>query len=347
MPTRKRWWRSARRAEAELKEIEPVVRSRPPDLILANALQQRSFLFTNQNQATKAIAPATEAAAIARRIIGENDPEYIGILLAQVRAQYLADDCEHALPEVDRALPRMPAIFGSPLHPLITAFRGVRARCLKDLNRLDEASEEFERTDSAVRADYGADSRDYATQLLEHGAAERFRGNSARAEDLVTNAIQILEARGTHGRTLATAWGHEMLILLQSRRLQAGQAKASQYFAATEDMEPNSYEAVRSRFFQPLFTLLSSGEMRDSLSKMTALARKDPANFQPALLANLGWARLLAAVPMPRDEQQWLRADEALRIAHELLIKIAPFSTRNVQTSRRRTKTQPDRSMSQ
>ena len=263
--------------------------------VQAEALGMRSYLLLNQQRPREAVAPAERAVALLAKANGNESLSTLQAMLELARARYHADRCAEAMPEIDRAMDLVPRV-ASPTHSVVTLFRGVRARCLKDLNRLDESAAEFERNDAGVRTIFGPLSKDYGVELYERGNMERDRGNSDATVGLLTRAIEIYDTGGVGGFSHVMTERGLMLALLQKRDLASSTAVADRAldFAKIEFGADHTL-TLTARFYATLLHGL----------------RTDPASVMPKL-------EQLAALPntevdRPRRQQLLVGRDAGWR----------------------------------
>jgi hypothetical protein len=104
--------------------------------------------------------------------------------------------------DIDDVLPRL-AHPGSTQKPIAAVFRGLRSRCLRTLDRLDEAAAEFKANEASIIQLFGANSQDYAVELgdYRHDAAVARRETGSALESS-RRSVDILQANGIHGHNL-------------------------------------------------------------------------------------------------------------------------------------------------
>ncbi len=282
-------------AGAVLDGVDEALAGKAPSVLHGQALNTRSYLQVNQERPEEAVRSAVAAAALLERHAGHGHPDTLTALLHLVRARYHADQCDAGLPEIDDALTRIPPGDGTDVHPLTWLFRGVRARCLADVNRTDEAVAEFERNDEHIRTTLGVESKDYAVELTEHARVEHNRGHLDAALALLDRADAIYTARGFPDPNQYSVAIRRVRVLLDARRLPEAQAEAQRLRQmVTTTLEFSSLRETTSRFFATLTRGLGGNlgavvadlESQAGASDGSAVA---PVRFQ----TQLAWARVL------------------------------------------------------
>lgn len=280
-----------------LDEVERSLRAMPPGQHLANLWMVRSYLKLNAREPQEAVKAAQAGADLIGQLRGKQTIEYLQALRELTRAQYHADQCEQALPNIDYALRQLPLTVGSDTHPEIMTIRGVRARCLKDLQRYDESLADFERNDAEVQAVYGARSKDYAIELLEHATVERSRGNTDAAIPLTRRSLEILDERGVKGG-YSVAGGNALLVLslAQGRDLVAAESAAHHYHdVAIETFGPDDHEVLVADVYLALIRGLQ-GDLKYAVPRFSELIRNMPPQGEPYRARSqslLAWLLLL------------------------------------------------------
>lgn len=283
-----------------LDEVERTLRGRAPSLPLAHAWQTRSYLLLNRREPAQAVKAAQAGADLIGKLKGRQDLEYLQALRELTRAQYHADQCAQALPNIDFALRQLPITVGSDTHPEITVIRGVRARCLRDLQRYDESLADFERNDPQVRATYGERSKDYAVELLEHAGVERNLGNADAAIELTRRSLDILQANDVRGYTMVGAQATLVMGLVQGRYPERVEAAANLYQRlALEAFGPEDHELRTARMYLSLARGLQ-GDLAKAVPQFEQLIRGMPATGESVRARSqslLGWLLLIKGDP--------------------------------------------------
>ena len=124
-------------------------------LLAARLALERAFLQLNEDAPQAAVASAATGVDLVAKLLGKEHPEYFEAVLLLSQARIHSDQCVQALPDIDDVMRQLARPPGKQ-RPIATAFRGLRARCLRKLNRLDEASAEFKNNDAAAMQLFGA-----------------------------------------------------------------------------------------------------------------------------------------------------------------------------------------------
>jgi eukaryotic-like serine/threonine-protein kinase len=283
-------------AQKLLDDAERTLRGRPPSLPLARAWLVRSSLQINRREPAEAVKSAQAGADLIGKLKGRTDLEYLQALRELSKAQYHADQCAQALPNIDLALGQLPQTVGRDKHPEITAVRGVRARCLRDLKRYDESVADFERNDAEVRASYGERSTDYAIELSEHGAVERFRGNSQAAVELTARSAGIMEANGVQGYSMMGVYSSLTRSLVQGRYVDRAEEAARKYQRVA--FETYGAQDIETQAADMYLTLLRGlkGDLAYAVPRFEEAIRSLPATGAPVRARSqslLAWLLLL------------------------------------------------------
>lgn len=297
-----------------------------PGVLHAHALNIRSYLQLNQGLPAEAVRAGVASVALFEQHAGRTHPDTIGALVNLVRARYHADQCEAGLPEIDDALTRTPPGDGTNDHPLTWLFRGVRARCLADLNRTEEAVRAFERNDAYIRATFGDGSKDYAVELTEHGRVEHERGGYDAALRLLDRADDIYAARGLTDFALYSVSLRRVQVLVHARRLPEADAEAIRLYQMVTTVLPKSPPRLETARFLSTLTRGLHGDLRGCLSELESLTTDSPATLPLRFRILAGWARLLA-----REPEAALRLLEG---AMPQLVERGAFGARDLATAR-------------
>jgi eukaryotic-like serine/threonine-protein kinase len=287
-------------AQKLLDDTERTLRGRPPSLPLARAWLVRSSLQVNRREPADAVKSAQAGADLIGKLQGRTDLQYLRALRALSLAQFHANQCAQAIPNLDFALNQLPKTIGGDKHPEITTVRGVRARCLRDLKRYDESLADFERNDAEMRAIYGERSMDYATELVEHGAVERFRGNPEAAVELTARGAAIMEANGVQGYSMMGTYSSLTRSLVQGRYVDRAVQAARKYQRVA--LETYGTDDNETRTADMYLTLLRGlkGDLAYAVPRFEEAIRSLPATGAPASARSqsfLGWLLLLNGNP--------------------------------------------------
>jgi serine/threonine protein kinase len=278
-----------------LDGVDKTLAAMPPGLLHAQSLKIRSYWQLNQGRPADAVRAGVASVALFEQHAGRTHPDTVAALVTLVRARYHADQCEAGLPEIDDALTRTPPGDGTNDHPLTWLVRGVRARCLADLNRTEESAAAFERNDAYIRAAFGEGSKNYAVELTEHARVEHERGRFDAALRLLDQADRIYVARGLPDLAHYSVLLRRVRVLVHARRLREADAEAVRMHEMVMAL-PNSATRLQAARF---FSALTRGLYRDlrvslsDLESLTADSSTTPLRFQTLV----GWARLLAREP--------------------------------------------------
>jgi tetratricopeptide (TPR) repeat protein len=278
-----------------LDGVDKTLAAMPPGLLHAKSLSIRSYLHLNQGRPADAVRASVAAIPLFEQHAGRTHRDTVGALLTQARARYHADQCEAGLPEIDDALTRTPPGDGTNDHPLTWLLRGLRARCLADLNRTEEAAAAFERNDAYIRATFGEGSKDYAVELTEHSRVEHERGRFDAALRLLDQADRIYVARGLPDLAHYSVLLRRVRVLVHARRLREADAEAVRMQEMVMALPNSATRLKAARFFSALTRGLHR-EVRASLGdleSLTADSSTTPLRFQTLV----GWTQLLAREP--------------------------------------------------
>ncbi|MEZ5291335.1 MAG: serine/threonine-protein kinase [Vicinamibacterales bacterium] len=290
---------SAEDAAPVLDQVDAALASVPEGPVHAHALSVRSYLELNQERPEEAVQAGLASVALFERYVGPTHPDTVAALLNLVRARYHADQCEAGLPEIDDALTRTPPGDGANPHPLTWVFRGVRARCLTDVNRTDEAAAQFEQNDAYIRAAFGEGSKDYAIELTERARAEHERGRLDTALALLDRADAIYAARGLPDSAVYSVSLRRVQVLVSARRVPAADREAVRMQHLLTTSLPKSPQRLAvARFLVAVTHALRSGPA--AMARQIEAAAEDPA-LTPAQQLRFktwtGWALALAGEP--------------------------------------------------
>jgi len=290
----------------------------PEGVLHALALNVRSYLYLNQGRAADAVNASLASVAVLERHSGRTHPDMLSARLNLARARYHADQCEAGLPEIDDALTRTPPGDGTTAHPLTWMFRGVRARCLADVNRTDEAVAEFERNDSYIRAAFGEQSKDYAVELTERARAEHERGNVDAALRALERADAIYDARGLADFAQYSVSLRRVQVLVAARRLREAEGETTRMLRMLTTSLPASPPRLAVARFLVAATRALQRDPGPAAPELEALAAASGISLTMQLRFRTwtGWTRVLANQP-----------EAALRDLEPLVLALAKRGT--------------------
>ncbi len=283
-----------------LDSTEQTLRQRPPSLLLAHLWSTRAYLHLNRNDPQAAVKSDSAATDLIKKLLGPQNLEYWFQRRELARAQWHADQCDAAIANADEILTQLPALLGSDRHPEIAVVRSVRARCLSETQRVQEARAEFERNEPLIRAAFGAGSKDYAIEILSHAETERRAGASAAAVNRFIRGNAILDANHVTGYTRMGAEAGLTLTLLQNRQLAAAALSADRWRQFAIDNSGPKDRQVRIASFFALFARALSGEQpgaRTQLERMLQIMHEQQDGFVMRPQTLLGWYHVLQRAP--------------------------------------------------
>lgn len=311
-----------------LDAVDQTLAGVAPGVLHAQALGVRSYIHVNQVRPADAVTASAASVALYDRHAGRSHTGTLTALLNLVRARYHADQCEAALPEIDDALTRIPSGVGSAVHPMVWPFRVVRARCLADVNRTDESAAEFERNDDYIRSTFGAESKDYAIELLERARVEYDRGSLDVALSLIGRGEAILTSRKLPDFNQYAAALRRVLVLVNARRFREASAEAERLQHLLANVLQTSPTMAAVGQFLVTLTHGLRGELVAAVDDIESQASHS--TFSPTTRLRYrvlsGWTRLLAGDPAA-----------ALPLAESvvpLLIERGPLGARDLTTTR-------------
>jgi tetratricopeptide (TPR) repeat protein len=197
--------------------------------------------------------------------------------------------------DIDDVLPRL-ARPGSTPKPIAAVFRGLRARCLRTLGRLDEAAAQFKANEAAVIKLFGANSQDYAVELGDYAMTQLWRGETASALESSRRSVDILQAAGIHGHNLLANRRQVMQALLQARDTAAFEAAAIEFEGLTRELPPDNIFVAWGQLNLALAQGLN-GKPASAIAALEALERRVPKQdrlaYPEQVRATIGWLQLL------------------------------------------------------
>lgn len=242
-----------------------------------------------------AVASARTGVDLLAKLVGKNDPEYFEAVLLLTQARTHTDECTEAMRDIDDVLPRL-AHPGSTQKPIAAVFRGLRARCLRTLDRLDEAAAEFKTNEASIIRLFGANSQDYAVELGDYGMTQLWRGETASALQSSRRSVDILQANGIQGHNLLANKRQVMQALLQARDTAAFEAAALEFAAMIEHLPADNIFVGWGQLNLALAQGLN-GKTATAMASLEALEhsdwKTDRLAYPEQVRSTLGWLYLL------------------------------------------------------
>jgi tetratricopeptide (TPR) repeat protein len=197
--------------------------------------------------------------------------------------------------DIDDVLPRLSRP-GSTQKPIAAVFRGLRSRCLRTLDRIDEAAAEFKSNEASVIQLFGANSQDYAVELGDYAMTQLWRGETASALQSSRHSVEILQANGIQGHNLLANKRQVMQALLQARDTAAFEAAAIEFAAMTKELPPDNIFVGWGQLNLALAQGLS-GKTATAMAALEALERRDLKQdrfaYPEQVRSTMGWLLLL------------------------------------------------------
>ena len=280
------------------KLLDEVARQLPagrPSLMSARLALERGFLQIYDDDPEAAVVSAQSGADQLAQLLGKDHPEYFEAVLLLAQARTHADQCVEALHDIDEILPRLarPSAMQKPMAPV---FRGLRSRCLRTLDRLDEAAAEFKANEGAIKQLFGANAQDYALELDDYGMTQLWRGETASALESTRRGVAILEANGIHGRNLLADKRQIMQALLQGRDTAAFETAAIEFVSLTKEPPVENIFVGWGQLNLALAQGLN-GKTAVAIAALEALERrvteKDRLSYPELVRSAMGWLLLL------------------------------------------------------
>jgi tetratricopeptide (TPR) repeat protein len=280
------------------KLVDEVARQLPagrPSLLAARLALERAFVQIYEDDPEAAVASAQSGADLLAKLVGKDHPEYFEAVLLLTQARTHADQCAEAMRDIDDVLQRL-ARPSSMQKPMAAVFRGLRSRCLRSLDRLDEAAAEFKTNEASIIQLFGANSQDYAVELGDYAMTQLWRGESASALQSARRTVAILEANGIHGHNLLANKRQIMQALLQARDTAAFETAAIEFAALTEPLPRDSLFGGWGQLNLALAQGLN-GKTAAAIAALEALERRgqeqDRLAYPELIRSAIGWLHLL------------------------------------------------------
>ena len=282
-------------AKKLLDEVARQLPAAPPTLLTARLALERAFMEVIAGDPEAAVAHAQTGADQLAKLSGKDDPDYFEAVLLLTQARTHTDQCAEAMRDIDDVLPRL-AHPGSTQKPIAAVFRGLRSRCLRTLDRLDEAAAEFKANEASIIQLFGANSQDYAVELSDYGMTQLWRGETASALESSRRSVDILQANGIHGHNLLANKRQVMQALLQARDTGAFEAAAIEFATMTKELPPDNIFVGWGQLNLALARGLS-GKTDVAMSSLEALERRDLQQdrfaYPEQVRSVMGWLLLL------------------------------------------------------
>jgi len=278
-----------------LDEVAKQLPAGPPSLLTARLALERGFMEVIAGDPEAAVAHAQTGVDLLAKLSGKDDPDYFEAVLLLTQARTHTEQCAEAMHDIDDVLPRLTRP-GSMQKPIAAVFRGLRSRCLRTLDRLDEAAAEFKTNEASIVQLFGANSQDYAVELGDYAMTQLWRGETASALQSSRRSVDILQANGIHGHNLLANKRQVMQALLQTRDTAAFEAAALEFAAMTKELPPDNIFVGWGQLNLALAQGLS-GKTATAMASLDALERRDLQSdrfaYPEQVRSTLGWLHLL------------------------------------------------------
>jgi tetratricopeptide (TPR) repeat protein len=291
-------WVGLGQTEPAKKLLDEVAKQLPAGssgMLAARLALERAFMEIIDGDGEAAVASAQIGVNLLTKLVGKNDPEYFEAVLLLTQARTHADQCTEAMRDIDDVLPRL-VHPGSTQKPIAAVFRGLRSRCLRALDRFDEAAAEFKANEASIIQLFGANSQDYAVELADYGMTQLWRGDTASSLESTRRGLAILQANGIQGHNLLANKRQIMQGLLQERDTAAFEAAAVEFAAMTEKLPPENIFVGWGQLNLALAQGLN-GKTATAIASLEALERRDLKTdrfaYPEQVRSTRGWLLLL------------------------------------------------------